>query len=134
MKQLKEYIIEKLHISNYKKEKEEEINLKIFTFKNDFVNVDLKDCNDDDFNEVVNSVDGIYRINFEVNGYGEFYGIINIHLFNGIKINLNKSKFIKGDYNFWLDKLNNICDEYLGGLKSFGWKDDLLNELKHKIK
>ena len=81
MKQLKKYIIEKLHISNYKKEKEEEINLKIFKFKNDFVNVDLKDCNDDDFNEVVNSEEGIYDINFEVNGYGEFYGIINIPLF-----------------------------------------------------
>ena len=131
MKQLKKYIIEKLHISNYKKE---EINLKIFTFENDSINVDLKDCDDDDFNEVVNSEEGIYDINFEVNGYGEFYGIINIPLFGGIKINLNKSKFIKGDYKFWLDKLNNVCDEYLGGLDGFGWKDDLLNELKHKIK
>ena len=112
-----------------------EVNINVIeiSFTNDDLDIDLKSCDDDEFDDAINSSKGTYIINFEIENYGEFNASIELD-YDDVNIDLSDSYFKNGNYTFWNKSLNIVCNKYLGGLDEFGWSEDLLKELKRKVK
>ena len=112
-----------------------EVNINVIeiSFTNDDLDIDLKSCDDEEIDDAVNSSEGTYIINFKIENYGEFNASIELN-YDDVNIDLSDSHFKNGNYTFWNKSLNIVCDKYIGGLDGFGWSEDLLKELKRKVK
>lgn len=114
------------------------VDIKRFGFDYDFINdpeIDILNCTHNQLENVLNSSDGTFTIEFTAEDYGTFKAEIELSTDKGVKVNLNQSDFGEGSYDIWKRIVKEVCSHvHLGDIEYTEWGEELLNELEDKIK